>query len=622
MRKTLFLLFFVSGYLGVCQITDDSTTLVYGANTTRIILESDLKNNNPKERHPDSTLYNLESYMEMDIYDHYYQDLGNNGTAMTPVFYPLPKEIGRTSGFHGYDPYIPEPATFRHYDTKSPFMSIQVVFGGEGRSVADFSYAQNINERWSIGFDIDRITSDKQIGRASQGDRNVVGTIFDVHTYYQHEKIPYSAIFQVVRMTHNVEETGGIFIEDLNAATTADLFEYQDSDIRLQDARASDKRLNWHLYHQYEWQKQLEFYHQLDIKSQTVGYQDSRDGSSFAGFDTYEGFYNQFLLGTDSTYSRMDWNEMVNEVGIKGDLANLFYRVYLKRRDIDINYLYTDPEDRFSETFLGGYTRFDWREKFNIEATGLLSQTGEYKLSGQLNSDLIFGSYTTMRSKPAFLYDSWFGNHHYWQNNFASVFNNEITAGLQLKLDWITLRPQGRLVTMDKFLYFDQDINPQQSDDIALLSSIGGEFDLTLYTNRELKQAFHFENEAYFTTITGSSADNIRIPPLFYNGRLFWRGAFFKNTMKVEVGFDMHAKTNYFAKGYAPEIQQFYLQDTFEIERFFTADAFINMQINNLRAFVKFTNVNQPTDGGYFVTPYYPGQFRVFDFGATWLFFD
>ena len=32
--------------------------------------------------------------------------------------------------------------------------------------------------------------------------------------------------------------------------------------------------------------------------------------------------------------------------------------------------------------------------------------------------------------------------------------------------------------------------------------------------------------------------------------------------------------------------------------------------------------MSQPNNGGYFVTPKYPGQQRALDFGFKWLFFD
>lgn len=609
------------GWTVGAQITDDSTQLVYNAGTTEIILQEDIKNNVEKERHPDTTLYNLEKYSELDLQDRKFQNLGNNGTAMFPIFYPVPSQIGRTSGLSAYDNYLTSPSQLQYFDTKSPYMDLKVVFAGNGRSVVDFKFSRNINPNWNFGFDIYRITSDKQIGKSGAQDRNVVGTVVDLYTYYQHPEKPYSAMFNLVNLGFDIEETGGIYVEDLPNATADQLFLYADADIQLRDAISNDKRLNLHLYHQYAWQKQLQFYHEADFISHNASYKDFAGGTT-GSYNSYTDFYNQFLIAPDSTYERFNWTEIRNEVGIKGDLANLFYRLYLKRRDIDFDNLYHDPTDQFGEMFLGGYTRFDWRDKFNVEAKAEFLQSGEYLLHGQLNSDLIFASYKSIRSKPSFITESYFGNHHEWYQSFNSMFANEIQGGIQLDLGFLKVRPQGRIMTMDQFTYFDQTQTARQSSDIAVLTSLGGDFDLKLTTNKEFNEAFLFENEVYYTTLAGDGADYVRIPDLFYNGKLYWRGLWFKNTMGVQIGFDIHAKTRYYGLGYAPEIQQFYIQDEFPIDEFYTIDFFVNMQVNNLSAFVKITNINQQQDSGYFVTPYYPGIRQTIDFGARWLFYD
>lgn len=622
-KKALVLVTLFLSLQAIGQITDDSSELVYSAKTTQIIFENDLKNNIEKERHPDTTLYNLEKFTELDRRDRKYQDLGNNGTAMMPIFYPVTTQIGRTSGLYVYDTYMAYPDKIRYYDTKSPYIDLEVVFGGGGRSVVDFSFSRNVNKNWNVGFDIYRITSDKQIGKSGQQDRNAVGTVFDLYSYYKKPELKYSAMLNFTNMNFNIEETGGIYIEDFNNANSAEIFIYEDSEIQLEEARTSDARFQVHLFHQFEWQKQLQFYHQFDFLNHKSGYQDFTDGSTSATvYNPYSDFYDDFLIANDSTYELFRWRELVNEAGIKGDLANLFYRIYLKRRDLNFDNLYQDPTDHFSEMYLGGYTRFDWRDKFNIEANLEILQSGEYKLIGNLNSELLFGSYKSIRYKPSFLSETYFGNHHEWNQRFNSAFTNEIRGGIQLDMGFLKIRPQGRLLSMDQFTYFDDTRTARQSNELAVLASLGGDFNIRLYTNRELKEAFHLEHEVYYTNVSGGGSSNVSIPEGFFNGRYFWRGLIFKNTMGVEVGVNIHAKTGYYAMAYAPEIQQFYLQNEVSIDQFYTMDLFFNMKINNLRAFVKVTNASQPADGGYFITPYYPGLQRTVDFGARWLFFD
>ena len=105
----------------------------------------------------------------------------------------------------------------------------------------------------------------------------------------------------------------------------------------------------------------------------------------------------------------------------------------------------------------------------------------------------------------------------------------------------------------------------------------------------------------------------------------YWEGSWFKNTIPVQIGLDLHHRSAYNANAYDPVIQQFYLQDEKQVfyGNSYPINVFWNMRIEKIFIFLKCTHVNQPTDGGYMVTPGYPGQQRSFlDFGFKWLFFD
>ena len=614
MKKILSIFLLIGSTQLVAQnIVDDTSKLVYSAKTTDIIYEYDVKNNFVKERHPDTTLYNLESFTVLDKTEHYYQDLGNNGTAMHHLFYPVPSQIGKTSGYNAYNPYMLLPEDIKYYDTKSPFMDVRVVFGGNFRSTVDFSYARNVNERWTLGFDIHKITSGKQLAFTRIDDRNVQNNVFDLYTYYQHETIPYKVMFNVVTMNHNVSETGGISLGD--NPTRAELFLYQDANVRLTDAKTKDGRLNWHIYQEYAWQKQLQFYHQLDIRKQETTYNDGLAETDLT-------FYGPALIDNTNTQQASLFKEMSNEVGIKGDLANLFYRGYLKRRVYDFSYMFLNPTSKQAENYIGGYSRFDWKEKFNIEANAEYLQTGEYKLIGRLNSDLIFGSYSSVRAKAPIFYEKYLDNHHEWNDDLTPSFSNEIKGGIRVKTKNFLVKPTARILSLNKLIYLDENKRPQQTSSLGVLTALGGNFNIKLMTNKTVGESIHLENEVYITQVSGGSADNMPVPPVFYNGRLYWRGFWFKDSMGVEVGLDLHAKSSYYALDYAPSLQQFYLQNSFRIDGFYTADLFVNMKINNVKVFVKMTHVNQQNNDGYFITPYYPGVGRVFDFGVNWNFYD
>ncbi len=552
--------------------------------------------------------------MILDKTNHFYQDLGNNGTALNPVFYPLQLQIGKTTGYSVYDPYMYHSDDIRYYDTKSPYMNVEVVFGGNFRSVVDFTYARSADENWSFGFDIHKITSAKQIGFTTIDDRNVLSNVFTIYSTYKHPKLPYHVLFNAVKMNHNVSELGGISVSE--NPTNAELFLYQDSNVKLTDAKANDSRLNWHVYQEYEWKKQLQFYHQLDIKKQENAYTDAISTTNDLSV------YGPALFDEDNTLQKSEFRELINEVGIKGELASLFYRAYIKRRTFDFSYKYWDPINKSGENYIGGYSRFTWRDKFNIEANGEYLQTGEYKLIGKLNSDFIFGSYSSVRAKAPIFYERYFGNHNEWSNSLDATFSNEVQGGVNVKAKYFNLKPTVRIMSMSNFIYLDQDKMPQQSGAVGILTAIGGNFNFKVTTNRKYQEAIHFENEIYLTSVSGGASSNLRVPPVFYNGRLFWRGAWFKKTMNVETGLNIHAKSSYYALDYSPNLQHFYLQDDFRIDRYYTAGVFCNMQVNNVRVFVKWIHVNQQNDDGYFITPNYPGEQGMFDLGVNWTFYD
>ena len=138
----------------------------------------------------------------------------------------------------------------------------------------------------------------------------------------------------------------------------------------------------------------------------------------------------------------------------------------------------------------------------------------------------------------------------------------------------------------------------------------------------EKKEGWHLENQVYYTTVAGDGASQVRIPEVFYNGRFFWRGNWFDDLVPFEVGVDTHARSAYFANAYAPELQQFYLQDEYQLESFYKADLFINMRLDKFFLSLKWTHIDEPNDGGYFASPYYPGQPRALDVNIRWMFFD
>lgn len=622
MKKAIFSIFYLIMFLSVrAQLLDDSTVLVYGPATVQVIYENDLLFNLEETHAIDTSVQFLHRWDYYTRDQRFYQDLGNNGTARMPVFFQLPSIIGRTSGLNAYDHLLVQPAEFKYYDTKSPYMIVDAVLGGVGRSLAGLSYTQNIKPNWNFGFTFHRLVSDKQIGAVTtQFDRNVVSTVMTAHTYFDHGKIPYKLLFNVSRLNHNVAETGGVFGTD--STLTSQLFQYTESAINLREATGNELRLNWHLYHEYGLFKEFELYHQLDYNNQDFKYKDRLDVNQPSGYNPYRDFYRQFLISADTTSENTSFKVLSNEVGIKGNISSVYYRFYARNRIIDQSNTHANPFPTFTEGYLGAISQFRWKDAFTVNAQAEFTQSGEYLLIGSIQSKLLTASYTSMRYAQSLLSQRYSGNHHDWNNNFTQGFANEIKAVLNAEFKFLKLSPEARFTTINNLVYFDALSSPQINSSALLLSQIGGNINFSVFTNQLKKEAFKLDQFVMLTNVSGRNSQVMPVPALFYNARMYWDGTWFSDAVPVQWGVEFHTRSAYYANTYQPDIQQFYLQNNLQIESYFVADLFVNMRIDKIFVFLKYNHINQPADNGYFVTPFYPGLGRIFDFGVKWLFFD
>ena len=115
------------------RIIDDTTKQVYGPKTSKYYYEKDVFLNRITLHPIDTTIRNFHRYNYVQAHQNLYQDLGNIGTSITPIFYQVPDIIGVTSGFNSYNLYWDEEQ-IRYFDTKSPYSNIRATLGGKGRS--------------------------------------------------------------------------------------------------------------------------------------------------------------------------------------------------------------------------------------------------------------------------------------------------------------------------------------------------------------------------------------------------------------------------------------------------------------------------------------------------------
>jgi len=593
-----------------CQILDDSTELVYGAYTAYYATLDNIKYNDKFLNKVDTLIHGLHSFDVVSGSGYRYQNLGNIGTSLFPVFYEPPKNIGAYSGFTSFVPYYLTDKDFKFFDTKSPFTLLDVVLGGGRRSKTMVRFSRNISPFWNFGFQFNRISAEKQVASSGRNDRQTVSTSYYLHTSYQSENKKLNLATAFSRTNHEVQESGGI--DSTGFFTNAQYF-LEEANINLTDAENSDLNLQLLAYADYKWKPQLQFYYQWDQRGTKYFFTDNSLSS--------EGdFFNEILINTDSTYNKAHFNESKHEIGIKGDQQNLFYSAYLKFRKV--NYLHQFLEQDYDEfeQYIGGVIRynFDTLNNHSLNGKTEFMLGGNFLIRADYRNKFFSATYQKSRYMPSIIQRAYFGNHDEWHNGFESIGSDFISGKIDVHFKNQRIAPKFSLTNLRNNIYWNHQGDPTQTSGFAQILSPGLEIDLTFF------KKIHFNNEIIFTKIVGDTeaVDALRIPDWFANSKFFYRNPLIRNTVTLELGLQFHFKSNYFAPSYDPVMRQLFLQDTFEVPAYLIADLFVDFRIDHFTLFLRWEHLNQQRESGYFTYPTYIGQKKTLSFGVTWMFFD
>lgn len=611
-RGGLFVFLFCFITLGVfaqSNIVDDSTKQVYGPYTTLFQNFDDIKYNRDNLHEVDSTIGKKHQFSMVEKLDHKYQNLGNLGTAMRPVFYTLPTQVGIRSGFDAYVPYYITADMIKYFDTKSPYTPLDVVLGGSGRAVTNVKHTRNITPYWNTGFHFRKINADKQVASSGTGDNQAQSTAYYLHSDYQSPNGKYHGLFSLSRINHKVQEQGGIIIPEGEPINS---YFDDNADVNLYNAQSKDFRIGFHVYNHYKLRNEFQLYQSFEyIQNKNFYTNDPLNSSDIE-------YYGQVLVNPDSTTNQFQANQLINEFGIKGDYSKMFYSFFVKFRNVDSHTKYLPDHQKFFENSGGFNLRYDFDSLQLIRASGEYILGGFYRFGGHYFNKFFTVEYWRTQSRPGIIENTYFGNHTEWHNNFATPSSDLLKGSLIYKNKFFRIEPFASVTNVKNNIYYDYDKAPAQASGSAQLINFGLNLDLVL-----AKKIF-WENEAIYTNVTGDAeaVNSFRIPEIFLNSSLYYGNFMFDKKIYVTFGVDGHFKSDYFAPSYNPVIQQFYLQDDFIIPSYFLLDAFIEFQIVHVSVFLKFENINQPPKSGYFTHPHYIGQPRVFDIGVRWMFFN
>ena len=594
-------------------LIDDSTKMVFGPKTTLHFYEQDVKKNRIIKYEVD-TLLNLFHYYEPVAKSGWrYQDLGNIGSAAKPMFYKVPAAIGTTSGFSAYDLYYSSPDSMKYYDTKSPYTNMSAFFGGGNRNMLDIVFSRNVTPKWNVGINFSTIRARKTLNPNARDDNLAEQASYSFHTNYASDNGQYRLLANFSRMRHFVREQGGIIPPSVDS--TSLYFTYEDAKVWLRQSRMVDLRQDYHLYQEYEIIKGWQVYHIFDKRKQYLNFTTNLNSSD----STFFNYHNLPRYNTqDSTANQNTFSEWRNELGFKGDLGLLYYNAYIKFRTGSMRSPFFVNPNGFDELYIGGALRGDINEKWSFEAEGEYLLPGAFRMHGLFVSPFFEASYTKALYKPTSMQQVYRGNHHRWSNDFSNVGVDQVKGVIKADFKRWMFRPSLTINRINNYIFYERNQTPTQSS--------GGIFMLIpgVKTSFNLRSKFYWESEIEYTLLSGSGAENIRIPEIFINSRIYYASPMFNENLFVQIGVEGRYRSDYYADAYSPSMQQFYLQDNFILLAYPVIDFFLNARINRTRILLRYNHLNnnlmqQP---GYFVTPDYTGLKGALDIGISWPLFD
>ncbi|NMM47964.1 putative porin [Marinigracilibium pacificum] len=590
----------------------DSAKNPYGPLTLYYIKAQDVKNSKDIHYRIDSTLADFGRFEKLELMNYEAQNLGNMATAIFDLYPDLPETPGLRSGFIAYQPYVVTPYEHRFFNTKGPYTEVNVLFGGGNRNKVDIAFARNVNERFNIGFNLGRIAADKNLGPVRRFDNQGVVIAYDVNANFINKDSTYSFMTRIFRHSHKVSESGGVFDFANEAIAEQALNDQSQISPALEGAGSNYRVFNGYFLQTYRPTGILRFYHEFEYNQERNTFVVQPTGDNLSS-----GFFNNIYLDDENTYDRVFFTTLKNEAGLTGGTERIFYRAYFKHRHITIDSEQLNGQTTRNELFAGGYLSYDLNERNKLFGTVeyLIGQT--YNIDAMLQTDWVEAGFRRLSYKPDYVFQKYLGNHRAWENDFDDVTADDLYGRIKVKLGNQKISPYLSIKNYNNYVYYSSDTIPVQFNENFQVLTAGVDLKFLLFKHLGI------ELDGKYSLISDNGKSVYRVPDLFGNGSIYYQNELFKGAMIIKTGVSANYRSGFYAMAYDPTIQRYFVQNAYQSKDYIIADFFLNFQVDRWRFSLKLKHFNQGLiNNGYYITPAYPVQGRVFDFGVSWLFFD
>ncbi|RZK60433.1 MAG: hypothetical protein EOO59_06905, partial [Hymenobacter sp.] len=499
--------------LGRAQIVDDSTKVLYGPRTTRVIYEDEIRRDSTRGSLIDTSLVRW-SQARFWFHDStFQQDLGTVGSASRPLLYQPNLQLGARIGRNAFDKYVLDASQLPYYDSRSPYSFFRYIQSSQGEQVFQINYSRSLGKNFSIGAGYERFASNKLLG-TNTSEGLVEHNAARFFARYQSDNDRYHLLAAIVNTRHRAVEQGGIQPLDTERYPS-DLYKYDREAVYLTGAANTDDRDQLHLYHSYRLLgRGLTAFHILDLQRQYNGYIDNAvPRATTATAQYFPGvpvdallFYPRTLRNRNTTTDRSTYRQAENTLGLTGRTDRVAYSAYARYRSawwranstvensVNAASSIEVVAHGFAQLFVGGTASFNYRTIYAVEVAGEYLPydsnpytklpvkapgiTSEYWLRGRIRTGPLSAELLTMAAAPTLTQLEMVGNHYNWNraaafgdgsgttsdnplsNNFRNTRTTQLTVRVQQRLPLLAdhaIDASLSLVSISNLVYYGAD---------------------------------------------------------------------------------------------------------------------------------------------------------------------
>ncbi len=600
--------------------------------------------NSAKSHQIDSSLEEFHRYQPVQPW--WGADLGNYGSAIRNQFFTPFVPVGLSLCYHAYDMYLQSLDSMRFYNTTRPYSSFQYLLGSKTEQNASILHTQNITPNWNFAFNV-RYNSAPGFFRYQKAN-NLSGMF---NTNYLSTNKRYYVAMGFIMNKFNQSENGGII--DESQLTNADYNNRSIVDTKYGGATStnspvsnSQRVIDFYIQNNYsfgisdtlynkdstsmtlQFTPRFRIKHQLQFHSDRHTYKDilqTGDSARFAN-DNIGRF--TFPI-SDSVYSEQKWFYVDNKFSLNGfigklkELVNIEAGIANRLDYFQTNYISgVDKQSSIGNYLFGeikkeAFQKGQWEYQANANFFFTGDAVGNFNLNASVGKDLgkwgqFSGGFKQSLTNPAYSYTHFKTNYYGWDYSFDKMSVTQIWA--KTNIQKINVELGATNTVLANYMYYNSSndsIRPtQQSTAFSVLQ---------IYGRKQFKHGiFRWDNEVAWQQATNGAP--VHLPSLLIRERIGVVSPLFKSACIVAAGIEAKYNTPYYADGYTPYSNQFYLQDSQKNKNVPEVLAYFNFKIKTFRAFVMFDQLQQlVSQKNIILTPGYPSPSFLFRFGFNWI---